>query len=188
MDCFEKLNVQLHRLGVFQWNSDPKSKWITIATRCGLFIIYLSYFLAPAWSFLFAAQSTRKHNESLIFALGGLLTLSWYSAFLFQSKKYAAPINELNSIIEKSKSQAQKENWKFEIKIVLSFCIGLGDPTVNLIYEKTKLKIEWMTKYAYSTIQTVVLIYVLIPVILSLFNYFTSGFDNESFQQIFPAS
>ena len=110
MKYFEKLNVRLHRLGIFQGNPDPKSKWIVIATRSGLLIIYISYFLAPTWYFVFEAQTPREHSESLIFVFASLLVLSWYSAFIFQHEKYADLLDELNSIIENSKLQAKRSN------------------------------------------------------------------------------
>lgn len=186
MNYFEEVSAKLHRLGIFHCDPDSKSKRIVIATRCGLFTIYIAYFLASAWYFVFEAETPRKRSESLIYVLGSLLMLSWYSAFLFQSKTYAALTDELNEIVGESKFQMRFINRK-HIKNFFSW-VGLIDPTVNLIYEKTKLKIEWMTKYAYSVTQTVAVLYVLLPAVISFFNYFTSGFSNESFHQSFPAS
>ena len=104
MKYFEEVNAKLHWLGIFHCNPDPKSKRIVIAKRSGLFITYISLFPTSAWYLVFEAQTPRENSESLLFALIASLILAWYSAFLFQHEKYAALIDELISMIEKSKS------------------------------------------------------------------------------------
>ena len=64
----------------------------------------------------------------------------------------------------------------------------MADPTVNLIYEFTNNTIEWMTKKLFFVLEIFMWIYFSVPAILSFYNYFTSGYSNESFQQAFPAS
>lgn len=104
MKYFEEVSAKLHWLGIFHCNPDPKSKWIVVAKRCGLFITYTSLFPTSAWYLVFEAQTPRENSESLLFVLIASLILVWYSAFLFQHEKYAALIDELISMIEKSKS------------------------------------------------------------------------------------
>lgn len=104
MDCFDSLKSRLRRLGIlYDFDANLKSKLIVIAKQCGLFIIDASYFFTPAWYFVFEARTPKEHSESLIFILSALLILSWYSALLFHRDQYASFIDELNSLIEKSK-------------------------------------------------------------------------------------
>lgn len=98
----DKLNVRLCRLGISYWDSSTKSKLIAFATRCGLIVVYLSYFLAPAWYFLFEAGTPIEHSKCVPFSLAALLILSWNLTLIFNNEKYTALINEYNSIIEKS--------------------------------------------------------------------------------------
>ena len=107
MKYFEKLDAKLTRLDILHCDPDPKSKRIAIATRCGFLLIYITYFLTPACYFLFEAQTVREHSESLSFVLFTSLILGWYSGFLFQRENYEATIDELNTMIEKSKLQFQ---------------------------------------------------------------------------------
>lgn len=104
MKFFEELSIKLNQLGIFPQVHGPKTKLIVIAKRCGLFAIYTTYFLAPTCYFIFEAQTPRQRSKSLILVLFSMLELSWYSVHLLQREKYVALFNELNSIIEKSKS------------------------------------------------------------------------------------
>lgn len=68
------------------------------------------------------------------------------------------------------------------------FCIGMADHTVNLIYENTNNNIEWMTEKLLFSIRSVTYSFIYCSVIFSLYTYITSGLDNDSFRQIYPAS
>ena len=103
MEHFGELKYRLRRLGIFQVKFDRKTKIRIIITRCGLYIIYTSFFLAPAWYLIFEARTQTEQAESKTFVLGSMAMLLWYSVFLFQSEKYAALLGELNTIIAKSK-------------------------------------------------------------------------------------
>lgn len=103
MKFYEKLNVQIRRLGIFYWDTDPKKKKIAIATRRGLIVIYTSFFSSSAYFLIYVAQMPREYSESLFIVLPSLLIVSWYAAMLFQSREYATLIDEINTIIEKSK-------------------------------------------------------------------------------------
>lgn len=103
MKYIQKLKMNFCHLGIFNRDCDPKAKKITIATRCGLLIIFITYFLSPACYLIFEAQTPSEHSESLFFALSGLLIVFWYLVFLIQSKKFAEFFDELNSKIQTSK-------------------------------------------------------------------------------------
>lgn len=163
---------------------------IAVAIRCGLFVFSTVYLLTLACYLIFEAHTPEKHAETLFCFFGALLAVLWYTALLFKSQKYAKFLDEVNEIIESSKFNWR--NSKFEIQTIkfkhLFTLKGITDITINSIYENVKIKIEWMTEKTYLAIRTFELVYMLVPVILSLFNYFTRGFSNESFQQAVPAS
>lgn len=109
MEHFGELKVRLRRVGIFEVNFDCKSKIKTIVTRCGLYAIYTSLFLAPAWHLVFEAKTPIEQAESKIFVLISVVIISWYSAFLSQSEKYVALLDELNAIIRKSEWKQKTE-------------------------------------------------------------------------------
>lgn len=100
---FQYLKVHLCRLGTFLNGSNPKENAIVISKRCSLLVILVLYFISPAWYFAFVAQTPREHSESLFVVLSILVVLSWYSALIIQSEKYAELFDELNSLIGKRK-------------------------------------------------------------------------------------
>lgn len=112
MEYFVNLKLFLCRRGILQLKSDPKANAITIVKRCGLFASCISLALAPAWFFLFEAQTPRENSISLICALNAVLVSSWYLTFIFQSKKFAEIFDELSSIIEKSKLKMTTFRYK----------------------------------------------------------------------------
>lgn len=103
MEYFEKLKLQLRRLGIFHWNSNSKAKTIAVATRCGLFVISIAHISTLAVYLIFEAQTPGEQAESLFSLLGTLLTLLWYTALVFKCEQYAKFLATLNVIIENSK-------------------------------------------------------------------------------------
>lgn len=103
MEYFEKLKIQLHRLGIFYSNSKGKGKMIAVAIRCGLFVFSTVYLLTLACYHIFEAHTPEKHAETLFCFFGALLAVLWYTALLFKSQKYAKFLDEVNEIIESSK-------------------------------------------------------------------------------------
>lgn len=103
MKYIEKLKVQLRGLGIFYSDSILKAKLIAIALRCGLSIICILHFSASTWYFLFEAQTLKQHSESLVSVFSALLIFLWFLTLLFQCEQYAELLNELDSIIDKSK-------------------------------------------------------------------------------------
>lgn len=102
MEYFVKIKSHFGQLKIFLQESTPKAKYIALATRCGFLATFAALFLASGWYFVFEAQTPAEHSESLAFACAGLLLIAWYSALIFQSKKYAIILEELNSIVGKS--------------------------------------------------------------------------------------
>lgn len=101
MKYFEQLKLQLHWLGILQWQPDNKAKRIAIITT--LLVLYISYVLTTVCYLAFQAQTPTEYSESLVIVLSTFLIILWYLTLLFQSKKYATFLDQLNLIIEKSK-------------------------------------------------------------------------------------
>lgn len=103
MKHFEKLKVHLCQLGIFYWDSSPKAKRVAMATRYALFFTsILSFTFAPSWYVVFEAQTSSDTTISIFFIFTSIFLHSWYLALIFQSEKYAATFEELDSIIKKS--------------------------------------------------------------------------------------
>lgn len=103
MKYFEKLKVRLCQLGIFYWNYDSKSKKIVIATRCGFFIIFISFVLTTAYYLLFETQTHGEYSKTLLFLIGSVLIVLWYFGLIFQNERYTAIFDEVETIIETSK-------------------------------------------------------------------------------------
>lgn len=103
MKYFEKLKIRLCQLGIFYWDYDPKSKKIAIATRCGFFVIFISFILTTAYYLLFEAQTPGEYSKSLLFLIGSVAIVLWYFGLIFQNERYTAIFDEVETIIEKSK-------------------------------------------------------------------------------------
>lgn len=102
MKYFHELTVQLRHLGIFYWDSSAKAKKIAIISRCGFLVTYVSYSLTQTYYVVFEAQTPREHSESSFCVLCVLVALSWYLVLLFQSDKYLALLDEVESVIQKS--------------------------------------------------------------------------------------
>lgn len=103
MEFFATLKGRLSQLGIFNWDSDIKAKRIALAKRCGITIICISFPLSSAWYVLFEAEEPRQHSEGVVAFLGSSMTLWWNCALILQRDKYVAILDELNTIINKSK-------------------------------------------------------------------------------------
>lgn len=104
MQLFKELKVQLCQLGIISIEPNRKSRYIAVVIRCSLFIVYISKPILVAWYLIFESKTFREHLKCISALLFVSLVLTWYSALVFQSEKYRKLLDELDLIIEKSKS------------------------------------------------------------------------------------
>lgn len=96
MKFFEKITKQMCWLGFFHWNSKLKSNCVSFL----LFVTILNF--SSSCFFLFKTVHKKQHAESMVYTLFSILFIIWYIIFSWKVNKYAAFIDELNEIIEKS--------------------------------------------------------------------------------------
>lgn len=102
MESFEPLKTKLHHLGIWTFESNKRSWIFQIAFTSISYGFSISLFITTFWFFLFEAQMTSESTDSMFTALAALLLICWFTALLWQNKKYAILLADLDAIIEKS--------------------------------------------------------------------------------------
>lgn len=93
----------LKRAGISRWDDSPKSKRVAIATNCVIFGLFVGILLASAWFLLTADNNCKRFSEALLIVLGFLFLTAWYLILICCNKNYVAILEELETIMKKSK-------------------------------------------------------------------------------------
>lgn len=110
MEIFKELRVNLKSIGVFEVNSSAKERNLAILRKCVVITSHVTYFVTTGWFRLFSAKSIREITESSYFTLGALLVFVWYLILIWQRHKYAALLDELETMIDQSEYDSNKSN------------------------------------------------------------------------------
>lgn len=208
MEIFKELNRLLISLGVWRANSSARGRNVCIIKNCLVLSTLLTYFVTSAWFRIFSAQTIHETTVSSNVALNALLCIVWYSALTLQRENYAAIFNELNTIIEqrkydlglkyklnqsrnRSEMLCYSDNNSFTnqnaTKDIYSL-LGTSDHSAKIFYQCTNQKIDFITKNLHLAFHIVACLYSLFPITSSIFKYIASGYSNEFFELIYPAT
>ena len=105
MSIFQELENNLYFLGILNWGSSNKTKFITIIINCVVVTISVSYVISNTWFLLFEAQTPDERIDGFNFALSSLLLCAWYLNFIWNRNQYTAIMIDLAKIVETSKCE-----------------------------------------------------------------------------------
>lgn len=100
MKSFESLKFYLRLLGL--WKSDTEKHDLILNIM--FFVFFFNFFVTSFWFFAFEAQNFIEYSKSFYYMTSALLSLSWYSIYIYQKISYAQVFSDLDQMIQKSTS------------------------------------------------------------------------------------
>lgn len=102
---FEILKKYMHFFGVLQQGSNDKT--LRIVYMCYNVVVLIVYFLLNGYYFMFVAQTFADYSASSFYLLCSILVLWWHIVYLIERKNFSQIVDDLEQIIERSKSSTR---------------------------------------------------------------------------------
>lgn len=104
MESFKQFKIQLRQLGLLDWDSSPKRKFIVIATYLAGYTVSLFTLSTVTWFLLFTAKKTDTERVEGFLNPGlGVLITTWFTICIWYRQEHSSFFMDLDAIIGRSK-------------------------------------------------------------------------------------
>lgn len=182
-------------MGIFPRDSSRRELVLCILINWIYFGMFVVNLMTMIWYLAFDAESFRDLTKCFFYMCCNMFPISWYSVYLWQRTEYIDLFNDLDALIARSKSRYSEKIHvfsKFQVFLLSILCVVTGSRMSSVsktIYERMNDKIEKMTKLAHLAVLKIEAPFIVTtPMLISYWQYFTSGHSKEAFLQYHPAS